>query len=59
MIELRIKWIIAIVATIVWIIWCGAATKGNGGNYIDLSALGAIIPTGCYLIFWIIWLIIF
>jgi hypothetical protein len=51
-----LKWIIAALATITWILWCRWDARNNGGGWIDLTGL---IPTFVYLIFWIVWLIIF
>ncbi len=56
MIEIQIKWVIAILMTAAWFVWCWIETKDDYGY---IQGLGMIFPTFLYLIAWVVWLIIF
>lgn len=53
-----LKWIIAGLATIAWLLWSQLVEKKHGGGDYNFS-MPWVLPLVCYLLFWIVWLIIF
>jgi hypothetical protein len=58
MILIHIKWVLAIIVTILCFIWAIKSTKHIGDDY-GLSIFGVVPPLFVFLLFWIVWLIIF